>query len=229
MRKNKHDDGKHSHDHHHQQQGLSPSASSGASASASASSAGLSPSKSHQFSSDDYEEEIISDDESHIRDPEWDYVYKEVEVDEEDRNMAGLLFENFREKTFDSSLNIGSGIEDPLKDLVYRVHPLPEAMIDHVFDFGSLSATTEALYIRGMLRRMLGIYVSEEEQEADRAKAIQEQKKQRDEQNKGLGMTPLPAEGVQLPNGSRLLFHPTTDYEYDPSMFLSIYFYFCTH
>jgi len=169
----------------------------------------------NNFISDEYEEEIVSDEESHIREVGWEYVYKEIEVDEEDRNMAGLLFENFREKAFDSSLNIGSGIEDPLKDLVYRVHPLPEATVDHVFDFGSLSATTEALYIRGMLRRMLGIYVSEEEQEADRMSSLNEQKKQREEQNKGIGMTPLPQEGVQLPNGTRLVFHPTTDYEYD--------------
>ena len=36
---------------------------------------------------------------------------------------------------------------DPLKNLVYRVHPLPESMIDHVFDFGALSPETERLYI----------------------------------------------------------------------------------
>jgi hypothetical protein len=36
-----------------------------------------------------------------------------------------------------------SGIRDPLKDLVYRVHPLPESMIDFVFDFGALAPETE--------------------------------------------------------------------------------------
>lgn len=39
---------------------------------------------------------------------------------------------------------------------MYRVHPLPESMIDFVYDFGSLSSTTESIYIKAMLRRMLG-------------------------------------------------------------------------
>lgn len=45
---------------------------------------------------------------------------------------------------------------DPLRNLVYRVHPLPESMIDFVYDFGSLSGHTESLYIKAMLRRQLG-------------------------------------------------------------------------
>ena len=29
--------------------------------------------------------------------------------------------------------NVGTGIKDPLSELVYRVHPLPESMTDHLF------------------------------------------------------------------------------------------------
>ncbi len=52
---------------------------------------------------------------------------------------------------------------DPLRNLVYRVHPLPESMIDFIYDFGSLSEHTESLYIKAMLRRQLGVYGGEEE------------------------------------------------------------------
>ncbi len=53
------------------------------------------------------------------------------------------------------SENVGTGITDPLSSLIYRVHPLPESMIDHVFDFGALAPATERLYIKAMLRRQL--------------------------------------------------------------------------
>ncbi|CAK9096351.1 E3 ubiquitin-protein ligase rnf213-alpha (Mysterin-A) (Mysterin-alpha) (RING finger protein 213-A) (RING finger protein 213-alpha) (RING-type E3 ubiquitin transferase rnf213-alpha) [Durusdinium trenchii] len=36
-----------------------------------------------------------------------------------------------------------TGISDPMKELVYRVHPLPESLIDVVSDFGSLSEASE--------------------------------------------------------------------------------------
>eukprot|EP01052_Picozoa_sp_SAG31_P074392 SAG31_NODE_33503_length_343_cov_0.635246_2_plen_29_part_01 len=29
-------------------------------------------------------------------------------------------------------------MQDPLSNLVYRVHPLPESMADYIFDFGAL-------------------------------------------------------------------------------------------
>jgi E3 ubiquitin-protein ligase RNF213 len=74
--------------------------------------------------------------------------------------MAGLAFEHFCKSA--NLENVGTGIKDPLRNLVYRVHPLPEAMIDHVFDFGSLSAETESLYIKAMLRKQLGAYYSDE-------------------------------------------------------------------
>ena len=38
---------------------------------------------------------------------------------------------------------------------MYRVHPLPESMIDFVFDFGALTPDNERLYIKAMLRRQL--------------------------------------------------------------------------
>jgi hypothetical protein len=70
--------------------------------------------------------------------------------------MAGLAFETFNSSTHQEG--VGTGITDPLRNLVYRVHPLPEAMVDFVYDFGSLSGHTESLYIQAMLRRQLGHY-----------------------------------------------------------------------
>ena len=67
--------------------------------------------------------------------------------------MAGLVF-NAHES---SEENVGSGIRDPLKDLVYRVHPLPESLVDYVFDFGALHPDTEKLYIRAMLKSCLAV------------------------------------------------------------------------
>ncbi|XP_028396213.1 uncharacterized protein LOC114520186 [Dendronephthya gigantea] len=43
-------------------------------------------------------------------------------------------------------------IIDEYSGLVYRVHPLPEAMIDYVWDYGSLSPTDERDYIKRMVR-----------------------------------------------------------------------------
>ncbi len=42
-----------------------------------------------------------------------------------------------------------------MKDLVYCVFPLPESMMDHVYDFGALNAATERLYIRPKIERYL--------------------------------------------------------------------------
>ena len=41
--------------------------------------------------------------------------------------------------------------EDPMRQLVYRVHPLPEAMLDYVWDYGRLSDADEVSYIENML------------------------------------------------------------------------------
>lgn len=40
----------------------------------------------------------------------------------------------------------------PEQNLVYRVHPLHESLVDHVMDYGSLPPDTERLYIRAMLK-----------------------------------------------------------------------------
>eukprot|EP00930_Biecheleria_cincta_P035478 TRINITY_DN24399_c0_g1_i1.p1 TRINITY_DN24399_c0_g1~~TRINITY_DN24399_c0_g1_i1.p1 ORF type:complete len:4764 (+),score=1067.82 TRINITY_DN24399_c0_g1_i1:48-14339(+) len=48
-----------------------------------------------------------------------------------------------------------SAITDPMKSLVYRVHPLPESLIDVVSDFGSLSEASEEIYINAILRKEL--------------------------------------------------------------------------
>ena len=73
---------------------------------------------------------------------------------------TGLVFDH-NESVADTE-NVGTGIKDPLSELVYRVHPLPESMTDHVFDFGALSENTEKLYIRAMIRNMLQLYITEE-------------------------------------------------------------------
>jgi hypothetical protein len=43
---------------------------------------------------------------------------------------------------------------DQLSRLVYRVYPLPETMLDFIFDFGALEENDERLYIRCMLQSM---------------------------------------------------------------------------
>ncbi|CAE8651944.1 unnamed protein product [Polarella glacialis] len=48
-----------------------------------------------------------------------------------------------------------SGISDPMKRLVYRVHPLPESLIDIVSDFGGLTEKSEEIYINAILRKEL--------------------------------------------------------------------------
>jgi len=54
-------------------------------------------------------------------------------------------------------------LQDPMRKLVYRVHLLPEAMLDYVFDYGSSAPTAEQLaagvvtdeqrYVQSMLQR----------------------------------------------------------------------------
>ncbi|KAJ8320969.1 hypothetical protein KUTeg_002556 [Tegillarca granosa] len=41
---------------------------------------------------------------------------------------------------------------DKLSHLVYRVHPIPEALIEYIWDFGSLSATDERQYIKRIVQ-----------------------------------------------------------------------------
>ncbi|KAK3605800.1 hypothetical protein CHS0354_002416 [Potamilus streckersoni] len=46
---------------------------------------------------------------------------------------------------------------DELSRLLYRVHPLPETMVDYVWDFGSLSRSDEKMYIEQMVCGKLGL------------------------------------------------------------------------
>lgn len=41
------------------------------------------------------------------------------------------------------------------QDLVYRVHPLPESVVDCVIDYGCLGKDTERMYIAAMLENVL--------------------------------------------------------------------------
>ena len=45
----------------------------------------------------------------------------------------------------------------PLRQLVYRVHPLPESMMPLVWDFGQLDAATEEAYARQIIMRYVSI------------------------------------------------------------------------
>ncbi|CAK0799979.1 unnamed protein product [Prorocentrum cordatum] len=51
--------------------------------------------------------------------------------------------------------NNTTAVLDPMKSLVYRVHPLPESLIDVVSDFGALSERSEELYINSIIRKEL--------------------------------------------------------------------------
>ena len=79
-----------------------------------------------------------------------------------DEEGVGLVFEHDSSSPDDAE-NVGTGIKDPLSELVYRVHPLPESMTDYIFDFGALSQETEEMYIKAMIRNNLSLYVTEEE------------------------------------------------------------------
>ncbi|OPL33433.1 hypothetical protein AM593_05709, partial [Mytilus galloprovincialis] len=46
---------------------------------------------------------------------------------------------------------------DELSRLAYRVHPLPEALIDYVWDYGSLNEKDEQFYISKMVNRVFGV------------------------------------------------------------------------
>lgn len=79
-----------------------------------------------------------------------------------DDEGVGLAFEHEASRADDAE-NVGTGIKDPLSELVYRVHPLPESMTDYIFDFGALSEETEEMYIKAMIRNNLSLYVTQEE------------------------------------------------------------------
>ncbi|KAK3605798.1 hypothetical protein CHS0354_002411 [Potamilus streckersoni] len=57
----------------------------------------------------------------------------------------------------------GRAKTDELSRLLYRVHPLPETMVDYVWDFGSLSKTDEKMYICQMVCGKLGLSSGKEQ------------------------------------------------------------------
>ena len=64
---------------------------------------------------------------------------------------AGLGYHVKSDKTEDTFGHI------PLRQLVYRVHALPDSMKPLVWDFGQLDQNTERLYIRQIVNRYVGI------------------------------------------------------------------------
>ncbi|XP_046854892.1 uncharacterized protein LOC124447906 [Xenia sp. Carnegie-2017] len=52
----------------------------------------------------------------------------------------------------------GKKVDDEYSKLVYRVHPLPESMVDYVWDYGSLTPQDEKVYIGRMVNKFLGEY-----------------------------------------------------------------------
>ena len=64
----------------------------------------------------------------------------------------------------------GSALDAPSsntldKDLVYKVHPIPDTLLSYIYDFGALESSVEALYIRSMISRGLELNSQEEGQE----------------------------------------------------------------
>jgi len=70
--------------------------------------------------------------------------YRLLSEQDVERERIGLVFEH---------RNALEVIPDPLAKLVYRVHPLPETLIEYVWDFGSLPASVEKLYIHSILQQ----------------------------------------------------------------------------
>ena len=58
------------------------------------------------------------------------------------REQVGLVYQH---------QNLESDIEADMKNLVYRVHPLPNSLIEYVWDYGELSGPEEEAYIRAMI------------------------------------------------------------------------------
>ena len=52
---------------------------------------------------------------------------------------------------------------DAMKNLVYKVHPIPSTLKDFIFDFGSLNGDTESKYIESMVTKLLKVDSDETE------------------------------------------------------------------
>jgi hypothetical protein len=71
-----------------------------------------------------------------------------LRLHDDDEDMA-LVFQHHQGD------GAATGIADPMKRLVYRVHPLPESLMDVVSDFGALSEASEEKYIHAILLKEL--------------------------------------------------------------------------
>uniref|UniRef100_A0A7R9YCP3 Uncharacterized protein n=1 Tax=Pinguiococcus pyrenoidosus TaxID=172671 RepID=A0A7R9YCP3_9STRA len=64
-----------------------------------------------------------------------------------DAETTGLVFQRAADE--------GDLAADPMSRLVYRVHPIPEALLSYIYDYGALKRPVEHLYIHSMARRQL--------------------------------------------------------------------------
>ena len=63
----------------------------------------------------------------------------------------GVLFSHVKWQMFRLFLFLPGRV--PMRQLVYRVQPLPQSMLPLVWDFGQLDTDTERMYIRQMVLR----------------------------------------------------------------------------
>lgn len=89
------------------------------------------------------------------------------------------------------------GLTDPMRNLVYRVHPLPESLMDVVSDFGALSEKSEALYIRAILSKELMPPIEIEEQK--RQVAMERMAAAKSAPRPSMGVRPAAAAGTAGP------------------------------
>jgi hypothetical protein len=78
------------------------------------------------------------------------------------RNIAFLAACNPYRLKKDATMTAGLDIQqkkapDKMSKLVYRVYPLPETMLDYLWDFGSLSPQDEELYIKSVFSKVQSI------------------------------------------------------------------------
>ena len=70
-----------------------------------------------------------------------------------DGDIAGLQYDpNHQSSGLPAGGRLSSGID---RNLVYKVHPIPDTLLCFIYDFGALDAHTEGLYIASMIRREL--------------------------------------------------------------------------
>ena len=78
-----------------------------------------------------------------------------------DTNDSGLEYTKPKHMINNEKNNFDSIID--MKNLVYKVHPIPPTLRDFIFDFGSLDDDTEALYIQSMVNGQLASFTNIDE------------------------------------------------------------------